>query len=789
MERSLYKMLSTLRLPETRVCLVFAVLVTLLVLLNKHLIQDPFSQKMKATSNISSDLLVNDAVYTDDSVAAAFVEKHCDLQGIDWYPEDETNVWQQRAPYFLLIGGEKVESSILADVFRQHPNIITFPVSLPSFSRGKMRVKDARSLLYNQSKSFANHVIGFDSALDYLFLGSAPYSILCMFPWIRVIVLVQDPINRIVSSWNFYKQKVEKQVSFSEWIDMDMKSLRQNGVVNDWNSTKQFSSFSDSAQLNMAWRKYSSDRGLRNTNQPVGRSLYSIQLRNWFNALHESGFNPKDKLLIARVEDMENRPAALYQRLTDWLHLPPYLNVSFPTPKTGNHMSSDLTNSTRLRLKKFFKPYNEQVYNLLQGEWKGLWDENSERDVLTIWPPLEEHDKETNAQASSSSPINSKELSQPSVSQKPSKINLSRASPAPNRTREITKAPSNQKPSKALPHIVQSEETQNLTGIEAFAAQWCDVQGGSHWFPNESSYSWQARAPYFYLMGAKWSGASLLTSCIMQHPLIAEEKPAAKEFFLAKNFRKFVLRNGKTKVFPARTLMYARHYNSIQRHLKSNSSFISFDATLGYLFASSQIQKILCVTPWTKFVVILRDPVEQAYSIWADAVSLGLKLDFDEWVAADIQIMRDVGLIHDWANVSFDGFVGSQKEEDAWFEYQQRVEEGAVGRGMYEIQLRLWFRALEAIGRNPTTEVLILRAESLSRSPQFEFSRIVKFLKLPDQRLESDTQWPSSNYSEGMADKTRHALKTFYAPYSTRLIKLIGNNPNWGGKWKDWLTK
>jgi len=302
-----------------------------------------------------------------------------------------------------------------------------------------------------------------------------------------------------------------------------------------------------------------------------------------------------------------------------------------------------------------------------------------------------------------------------------------------------------------------------------FIDRWCDLQGVD-WYPHSESKEWQRRAPCFLLPGAKYSGTSTLAKYLTQHPQIVPPTFLELKFFYEANFRRYVTTNEKTKVLLARERMYARDYPISQ--LKNNPNTISFDATPGYLFYSSLLpRRILCVVPWIKLVVLLRNPSDRLYEHYLSAVKKGLKLSFEEWIEKDFALMREVGFL----NSTNSDFWGSKEEDVAWYEYQTSSLEGAVGRSLYEIQLRQWFQGFQHAGQDPALQVLIVHSERLKQRPQREYSRILKFLGMPDYQPKSfqPSLGHQSKNQTSMHPKTKKRLDDFFRPYNQRLRSLL----------------
>ena len=367
-------------------------------------------------------------------------------------------------------------------------------------------------------------------------------------------------------------------------------------------------------------------------------------------------------------------------------------------------------------------------------------------------------------------------------------------------------------PSHNPPPTIQSNHSSSFTD------RWCDLRG-VEWFPTDHNKAWQQRAPYFIIPGAKYSGTSVLTKYLLtvnscphhhHHQLIPPLRTTQLGFFRESSFRGYVTAKRQvTKVFAARARMYARDYPVAA--LQYNPTAISLDASPGYLYYSSLLpRRILCVMPWIKLVVLLRNPVDRLYHQYVAAVRGGWKTDLETWVQQDWRIMQTVGLVQNSTTSNTDSLnnnnnhnknhkppprplnisqsSSTEQEDLAWFQYHRTSREGPVGRSLYDIQLRQWFQALRAAGKNPATDVLIVWTEQLRTQPQHELERILQFLGLDscdnnnnnNNQLHSNAAAAMSSLSsrlvtppDAVAPATRQRLEKFFAPYNKRLKKLL----------------
>ena len=297
-----------------------------------------------------------------------------------------------------------------------------------------------------------------------------------------------------------------------------------------------------------------------------------------------------------------------------------------------------------------------------------------------------------------------------------------------------------------------------------FVSQWCNMDR-TVWFPEEQD--WRRRAPLFLLPGAAFSGTVYLASALHTHPSVTPARSIELRFFLDRQFRNYIdPKTEKTQVFAARERMYANQFPD-QASLQQDSSLVSFDATPSYLFYSTLTpRRILCVEPWVKLVFLLRNPVDRVlehYAYMQDKYNL--KISLDDMIDEDMDIMSRIGLF----NVTPD----TAEEDNVWYDYQSTSKSGLLGRSLYVIQVRHWVQALRMVGRNPATEILLVRTDVLAADPAASYNRILDFLGLSPQPLTLDPPKSITHQTRAVSTATRQRLEDLFRPYNTRLKGLM----------------
>jgi hypothetical protein len=337
-----------------------------------------------------------------------------------------------------------------------------------------------------------------------------------------------------------------------------------------------------------------------------------------------------------------------------------------------------------------------------------------------------------------------------------------------------------------------------------FQSRWCDLQGlafgtEADWNPSiatkrgkfapnitNATNAWQLRAPSLLLPGTKHAGSEALGALLATHPLVLRQ--TTQGFFFDHVFRKFVSANEKTRVAAARHKMYAAHYDL--KAIQANPSLRSVDVTPGYLLYSTLLpRRVFCVTPWIKLLVVLRNPTDRVFEHYQAARAKGLPLSLKDWLDKDLAILRKHGLVGDATGMGNATSIvkhGSSEEDVAWLKYQDESLEGVIGRSIYEIQLRQWFQAMRAAGKNPSKDVMVVLSDDWSQNPSRKYQRVLEFANLPHDdnvvvptTLLASTWRRTTGINQTLASSgstaTRDELQKFFRPYNTRLALLLSS--------------
>ena len=254
--------------------------------------------------------------------------------------------------------------------------------------------------------------------------------------------------------------------------------------------------------------------------------------------------------------------------------------------------------------------------------------------------------------------------------------------------------------------------------------------------------------PDFLIIGAARSGTTSLYEYLTRHPAVIPG--IGKEvYFFDKEYDKGV--NWYKSFFPTKLTK-----SRLESKLKQNC--ITGEATPRYLHHPHSPKRVFDLLPNVKLIVLLRNPIDRAYSHYQMEVSSGNEeLSFEDVIEQEEErISRDMKKM--------------ETNENFYSVYFYR--KSYLTRGRYAEQLKRWFEFF------PKEQFLILKSEDLYSNPTNTYHKTLDFLGLQKFDLDSFKAHRQRKYS-GISDKTRKMLYDYFKPYNEQLYQLIGQNFEW----------
>jgi hypothetical protein len=254
--------------------------------------------------------------------------------------------------------------------------------------------------------------------------------------------------------------------------------------------------------------------------------------------------------------------------------------------------------------------------------------------------------------------------------------------------------------------------------------------------------------PAFIMIGAQRSGTTTLFRALMAHPQIV--RPA---FYKGINFFDLNYYRGMT--------WYRGHFpvtRIAQAATAHHGDPVSFEASGYYMYHPFALERIARDLPWVKLVVMLRDPVERAFSAYKHEYARGYEWESFE-KALELENDRLIGEV-------------DRMRADMTYESFPHRHHSYTSRGHYADQLERIF------GLFPRGQVHVIDSDVFFDQPAQEYQRLITFLGL---RPFQPTSFGQHNARPGtpMAPDTQRLLQEHFAPHNKRLAALLNWAPQW----------
>ena len=254
--------------------------------------------------------------------------------------------------------------------------------------------------------------------------------------------------------------------------------------------------------------------------------------------------------------------------------------------------------------------------------------------------------------------------------------------------------------------------------------------------------------PDFLIVGAQKSGTSSLHAYLEEHPQLVAPPHRKELHFFDRHYHAGV--GHYRSYFPT-------YFCRWLRALVNGRPVLCFETTPEYMVFAEARERIHALLGAIPLVLILRDPIDRAWSAYRMYSTDNVDAKFEELLDADASIAR-----HE----------GRELDPDAHALTQQTEELRLFTRGLYVEQLQALFELW------PREEVQVLDFDELARDPKGSTARVLERLGLSP--LERD-DWPIHNASTGetLSSALRARLTSYYAGPNEALVDLLGWAPGW----------
>mmetsp|Transcript_33971 Transcript_33971/g.40682 ORF Transcript_33971/g.40682 Transcript_33971/m.40682 type:complete len:386 (-) Transcript_33971:177-1334(-) len=298
-----------------------------------------------------------------------------------------------KVPSFIIAGAQKSGTTALYGILKKHPKIISkrgrneahyftrhfFNTSIQVYKyrpsiRGNMKSLESQEFWCDRGLAYIKNIFGrrmhrfidttsFEKTPAYLHYPHVPELISIICPWKpKIVVILRNPVDRAYSHFDMDPIRY-KNHTFEEAISKNLRKLKKAGVI------------LKEGAANPKWLKHELTYGVaRLDNNMLFRGFYATQLELWFEH-----FPLGEKLMVIRYEKFMENKAAVMNQILEFVGVSQYnythdiLHKNYFGNKTKTNIVHGVSNSTRASLRKFFKPHNDKLADLLGEEWRDVW--------------------------------------------------------------------------------------------------------------------------------------------------------------------------------------------------------------------------------------------------------------------------------------------------------------------------------------------------------------------------------------------------------------------------------
>lgn len=253
--------------------------------------------------------------------------------------------------------------------------------------------------------------------------------------------------------------------------------------------------------------------------------------------------------------------------------------------------------------------------------------------------------------------------------------------------------------------------------------------------------------PDFLIVGAQQSGTTSLYYNLIQHPLILPCIRKEVHYF--------------DRYYNCDEYWYRGHFPTFHQmrrlELKYGWKPITGEATPDYMVDPSTIDRIARSIPDARLIVLLRNPVDRAFSNYHNNIRKGNEhRSFEEVLESDPVL-------------SAESVENIMSDPSSWYGKQKK---GLLQHGLYVYQLERLYK------RFPKENILVLQAEQMFNNTSAVYREVLNFLDLPDFTPEKFIRSKLHKYGP-INPVTRKRLGDFFGQYNEQLFKMLGRRFDW----------
>jgi hypothetical protein len=249
--------------------------------------------------------------------------------------------------------------------------------------------------------------------------------------------------------------------------------------------------------------------------------------------------------------------------------------------------------------------------------------------------------------------------------------------------------------------------------------------------PERIATAQQRQLPDFVIIGTQRGGTTSLYRYLTQHPDVGTALRKDVHFF--------------DRYYEKGMDWYLAHFP-----VRGETPVVG-EASPYYLFHPDVPERALGAIPCAKFIALLRNPIDRAYSHYHMKVKRGVEsLSFEDAIDKERERLS-----------SSDDPISMVRRHYSYIE-----------RGLYIDQIKRWMTLF------PREQFLIIKSEDFYSEPERIFSQVLAFLEVRPWNPINLKAYHLAEYLD-MNSATRTRLGEYFAPYNRQLYAFLGRDLGW----------
>ena len=270
-------------------------------------------------------------------------------------------------PKFLIIGAQKAGTVAMIKTLN-NTSYFSGPFKELGYFTKKSLYSKGKNYYHNQFKGLDPNTIIFDKDPTYLYSKDAPKRIYDYNKNMKFLVMLRHPIERAYSGWAHYKKYFEETNGYSKKL-----LLKRANIYNELTDPyfekllggRPYDTFEYMANQDLM--QISNGGDAFNVMGIIHRSVYLWQINRYLK------YFDKDQFLFVFSDDFKSNAQNEMDRLSEFIGLnDTKINVINQISHSGHYASTQIDKKLNNKLKAFFKPHNEALFELI-GQRNEHW--------------------------------------------------------------------------------------------------------------------------------------------------------------------------------------------------------------------------------------------------------------------------------------------------------------------------------------------------------------------------------------------------------------------------------